>query len=222
MAIINGTNNNDTLTGGNGPDTINGKGGDDSLIGGGGDDIITGGDGLDTVSGGAGNDKITIGRGDTIHGDDGNDILTFVDVATGIQTNIAGDIGTDKLTLDFSGATDSLSSNNDNVGDGSMMGVNYSGIESLVILGGSASDLLVGGSGNDTLTGGAGNDRLDGRAGVNIIDGGAGNDIGLVDVSSAKTARIVTFVSGTDLVIGGDTLTNIEGRGRQPGRRHRQ
>ena len=47
MAIINGTNNADTLVGTNVDDIISGLNGND---------IIRGGDGADTISGGAGND----------------------------------------------------------------------------------------------------------------------------------------------------------------------
>lgn len=54
MAVINGTNNNDTLQGGAGNDSISGYNGQDRISGEGGDDYISGGDGNDTLFGDAG------------------------------------------------------------------------------------------------------------------------------------------------------------------------
>jgi Ca2+-binding RTX toxin-like protein len=83
--VINGTRNNDTLTGTDGNDRINGRGGDDTIYGGAGDDILNGGagndilyggDGDDTLNGGAGNDTLYGGNGnDTLNGGAGNDTL---------------------------------------------------------------------------------------------------------------------------------------------------
>ena len=67
-AIINGTDQAETLTGTGDNDIINGRGGDDTLDGGAGADALSGGAGVDSLIGGAGND--------TLVGGSGADILT--------------------------------------------------------------------------------------------------------------------------------------------------
>jgi hypothetical protein len=89
MAIFNGTNGDDILTGGAGDDRVNGGDGNDRLNGGGGNDRLTGGDGNDTVVGGPGTDTAFLGDGndlfrwnpgdgnDTVNGGNGFDTLDF-------------------------------------------------------------------------------------------------------------------------------------------------
>jgi VCBS repeat-containing protein len=63
MAILNGTNKADTITGTAQNDSIFGDNGNDVINGGAGDDYIDGGNGSDMLSGGAGNDVIDGGNG---------------------------------------------------------------------------------------------------------------------------------------------------------------
>ena len=60
LALINGTDNSETLSGGREDDTINGGLGDDTINGAGGDDSLTGGAGNDRITGGAGSDTAVI------------------------------------------------------------------------------------------------------------------------------------------------------------------
>jgi Ca2+-binding RTX toxin-like protein len=60
MALINGTNGNDSLNGTNGDDTINGLAGNDSLFGLAGNDILDGGTGADRMEGGDGSDTYIV------------------------------------------------------------------------------------------------------------------------------------------------------------------
>ncbi|MGZ8362852.1 MAG: beta strand repeat-containing protein, partial [Caulobacteraceae bacterium] len=213
MSLINGTNNGEVLNGTSGDDTINGLGGNDSINAGGGVDVIDGGLGIDTIFGGVGDDIITAGRGDSIDGDDGDDQIVFKDDnPAGAFTSITGDIGNDTLTFDFSAAADAISSSNNNFQAGGFAGVSYSGVEQLIIIGGTASDLLVGGAGDDTITGGAGNDRIDGRAGTNKLVGGAGRDIGIADLSTTSAGLAISF-NGSNITIGGNSYSQIEGLG---------
>jgi Ca2+-binding RTX toxin-like protein len=92
MAILIGTNGNDTL---------NGSAGNDTLIGGGGDDTLNGGDGNDILIGGAGDDRVTGGKGtDTAFLGAGND--TFIWNPGEGSDVVNGGAGFD--TLDFRGA----------------------------------------------------------------------------------------------------------------------
>jgi Ca2+-binding RTX toxin-like protein len=186
-----------------------------------GNDTIIHGAAADILSGGAGADSITAGRGDTSHGNDDNDLLSGAfDDSSGAATYFYGDLGNDRLTLDFSASADPLSSYNNNNGSGGAGGVYYYDIELLVLTGGSSSDVLTGGVGNDTLTGGAGNDRLNGGLGANKIVGGAGKDLGAIDVSATGGNRTVVFDPGATLVFLGNSLSQIEGLGLKAGTGH--
>ena len=134
MAVINGTNNNDTLTGyddeddtilgnnGNdkiygssGNDILNGGAGDDEIYGGEDDDIITGGTGNDTLNGGynysngQGNDTFIYNKGDgtdTIYDNYGTtDALEFKGFkSTDIAKVIANNYGNATIQLNDGGS----------------------------------------------------------------------------------------------------------------------
>jgi Ca2+-binding RTX toxin-like protein len=75
---VNAGSGNDIVTGGNGNDIINGGAGSDIIDGANGNDTIDGGDGSDILSGGNGNDTIDGGSGsDIVLGGNGNDILIY-------------------------------------------------------------------------------------------------------------------------------------------------
>ena len=62
MAILLGTNADDTLKGGSGNDSLNGGLGDDLLFGNAGNDTLNGGQGSDVIFGGDGDDNLIGGR----------------------------------------------------------------------------------------------------------------------------------------------------------------
>ena len=73
---VEGTDEDDTLTGGAGQDFLIGKAGDDTLYGGAGDDLLDGDSGDDTLYGGEGEDRLIGGDGDdTLDGGAGDDVL---------------------------------------------------------------------------------------------------------------------------------------------------
>jgi Ca2+-binding RTX toxin-like protein len=106
MAIIIGTNGDDTLNGTSGTDIIIGLDGNDVLSGGAGNDILLGGNGNDTLLGGNGSDILSGDNGDdTLDGGAGNDILLGgqgVDLAR--YTNATGGITADLTAGTVSGA----------------------------------------------------------------------------------------------------------------------
>lgn len=165
MPIINGTWQDDTLTGGAADDSIRGRSGDDSLSGGDGNDTLLGNSGEDTLVGGAGDDRLEGGsQDDLLQGGDGNDTLE-------------GGSGADTLE---GGAGDDLieGASQDDViaaGDGDDTVTGDSGAD--LISGGAGDDLIDGGSQNDTIFGGAGNDTLIGASGDDWLEGGLGDDV---------------------------------------------
>ena len=177
--------------------------GADSLLAGRGNDFISGGGGKDTIDGGKGDDSVTIADG----------------VAKG-----GG--GLDRLTVNFSTSSTSVTT----LGNGSFTNgaqtVAHAGFEGLNISGGTVADTLVGGDGNDSLNGNAGEDSLSGGKGADRLTGGLGGDTltggqgvdtasyssiaGDLTIDLNKTVVQDTGGGGLDLLL---TIENLEGGG---------
>jgi Ca2+-binding RTX toxin-like protein len=96
VAVTNGTNGNNTLSGTANADTINGLGGNDVINGLAGNDSLNGGTGNDTLDGGDGNDTLNGGGSanngvDILLGGAGNDIL----IGSAGRTSMTGGAGAD-------------------------------------------------------------------------------------------------------------------------------
>jgi Ca2+-binding RTX toxin-like protein len=207
---LQGTENDDNLTGGKGPDTISGLGGDDTLqgldsndrlFGGAGNDLILGEDGSDFASGEGGNDTIYGGLGsdnlaggegrDRVFGEEGNDLLDG-----GSQSDrLLGGEGND--TIVGQSGNDTLHGGKD--------------LDSLA--GGAGNDRFFGQAGNDTLHGGDGADTLIGGLDFDRLDGQAGNDrlIGIAPFlpqSQFGRGEIDTLIGGEgrDIFVLGDSI----------------
>jgi Ca2+-binding RTX toxin-like protein len=75
-ALIEGTDEDDTIVGSDGDDTIDAGAGNDFICGAAGDDSIAGSDGDDAIRGDTGDDSLDGGAGrDTVVGDGGNDTV---------------------------------------------------------------------------------------------------------------------------------------------------
>ena len=202
------------IVGGGGPNVIDGSDQDDVLTGTTGDDIISGFDGEDTLSGLAGNDQIFGGRGaDTIDGGGGDDMITGNRGGDSLSGGDGDDLvlgrrGSDEI-YGGSGNDELRGGRNDDVIDG--------GLGDDFIVGGRGSDVLVGGEGNDTLRGRRGSDSLDGGVGDDVlkggrggdtIDGGEGHDVLRGGVGSDTFVFVGAF--GNDTVIDFDIGTDVE------------
>lgn len=224
MAIINGTDLNDTLTGAEqtdlifgkaGNDTISGLEGEDGLFGGSGSDTVNGNNGNDFLDGGDGIDRLDGGSGnDLIFGGNGDDNLVITNDAIAFDGGLFGSDGNDYL---FGGdGSDRLNGDGDLEGEGNDFLYGGNGDDSLNgdgifsdggndnLYGGSGDDELRGDGGNDRLYGDSGNDSLFGNRGNDIVIGGEGNDV-LQGVGSVGRSPD----SGVDQI---DTLTGNAGK----------
>ena len=162
MAIINGDDTANILTGGSESDIINGLGGNDTLTGGNGDDTLGGAAGNDVIDGGNGDDAAGGGLGgggglgnDVVRGGNGND-------------GVGGGGGDD--IVDGSNGDD----------------FTFGGPGNDIVNGGNGYDQMLGGPGNDIVNGGNGNDDIVGDnifdpvgagvVGADILTGGNGAD----------------------------------------------
>lgn len=183
--ILEGTENNDTLSGAALANEVHGFGGADRIFGFGNSDTMDGGEGDDTLIGGTGADLMRGGNGnDTYFIDNaGDQAVEFSDDFNGGTSDLAFSridytlgFGLEKLRLaSGSPAITGTGNTYDNTLIGNELGNVLSG------LGG--ADKLFGGLGNDELRGGSENDRLDGEGGDDTMFGGSGDDRYIVDSS---------------------------------------
>ena len=203
---LNGTADDDILTGGIGNDIINAGDGYNDITGGQGNDTITGGydrdtyyynlgDGFDTIIDPNGKDQIIFGEG--ISKDDlrfrrnGNDLWLIInnDLAQGMKlVNFFASDDNKIETLKFAdnssvnlataGLTLDQWDTDDNITGTSYDDVIYGNNGKDTLSGGSGKDILIGGHGNDTLYGGAGNDtyRWNSGDGFDTIEDNSGQN----------------------------------------------
>ncbi|MDS9466384.1 calcium-binding protein [Paracoccus sp. MBLB3053] len=186
--LIEGTDEDDTITGTAGDDAIQSFDGDDVVSGGEGDDAIWTGYGDDTVTADAGDDEIYLGYDDDLYGaydlgaDEGNDTIDGGEGADTIITNhgnhsITGGYGDDRI--EDHGGTVYIDGEDD---DDLILSADASDPD--------APDTLLGGDGADTIHAGA-ND---------IVDAGQGSDV-IVLRSDAGGAADITYGSADSLRI---------------------
>jgi Ca2+-binding RTX toxin-like protein len=180
-AILEGTDNDDTIDGTSNADVIYGYDGNDTITASGGNDTLVGGAGDDYLEGETGNDTYIWGLGDgndNIYDSSGTNVLEigegvepadvkFTRSGTSYRDAIFIMPGDERITVErwFSGSGYQLSEIR--FDDGTVWTKAIVNAFSPLYEGTDADETLQGSPGNDTLIGGAGNDRL---------EGGSGND----------------------------------------------
>jgi len=180
LITVDGTAQNDVLTGTRAAQTIHGLGGEDTitagtgasdLYGDAGNDTLIGGIGKDRLYGGDGNDTIKGTFGDSINGGAGNDTIH---AERGVTIN--GGDGIDRLVLDFTGLGLPIIAALPDGPDGviASIGTSYTSIERFDITGGYGNETLRGNNQPNTILGGAGSDVINGGGGSDTLDAGIG------------------------------------------------
>ena len=212
---INGTADDDILTGGDGHDIINAGDGYNDITGGKGNDTITGGydrdtyyynlgDGFDTITDPNGKDQIVFGEG--IAKDaltfrrSGNDLWLIINDDTSQGMKIVNFFASDDNKIETLKFADNSSMNIATSGltlkqwetDDNISGTPYDD----VIYGNDGLDTLSGGSGKDTLIGGHGNDTLKGGAGNDTYRWNSGDGFDTIEDNSGQNT--VEFGEGID------------------------
>jgi Ca2+-binding RTX toxin-like protein len=173
---LRGGRDRDSLDGGLGADMLAGGPSNDSIVGGEGNDFMSGGTGDDTLRGGPGDDGADGGTGnDSIYGEDGNDTLDGGDG----DDSVYGGPGDDTIIEKGFGDDKELNGGpgNDTIrgGRGSdRLILGEDGNDQL--FGETGSERIIGGDGDDLIDGGRAGDRLEGENGADTIKGDAGND----------------------------------------------
>lgn len=234
--LLEGGDNDDTLTGGAGSSTINGNSGNDSLTGGAAPDTIMGGGGDDVMNGGAGGDMLSgQSGGDTMTGGLGDDTMNGGAETDRIVESRDSDFDLGDATLTISptetdtlidveeadltgGAAANTIDASDFSGTATLMGGDNDdtitgAMGASVVNGNMGNDELTGLDADDTIMGGGNDDILNGGGGADMLSGQAGDDTmtgGLGDDTmngGADTDRIVES-GDTDFDLGDSTLVS--------------
>ncbi|EYD75629.1 hypothetical protein Rumeso_02716 [Rubellimicrobium mesophilum DSM 19309] len=153
---------------------------------------------------GSGNDSIDVrgvaddsrvtGYAHSITAGAGDDSFAVDLLSLGTLT-FAGDEGTDRLTVDWSAATNGITWSDNSlatfVEGWGWVYLNHTGVEDWNITGGSGNDDLRGGSLDDVISAGGGDDDLRGGTGKGTYLGGAGQDL-IVATIASKTGAATT------------------------------
>jgi len=199
----------DTIRAGDGDDTVESHLGGSRAFGGLGNDVLNGGTGRDLLVGGVGNDSLYgADDADTLQGGRGSD--TIVDSAGG--DSLDGGAGIDMLVVRMSGTFAFDPSATILTPQGSTA----TNFERIDIFGGDGADhftgagradVLRGWHGNDTLNGEGGNDFLIGDNGEDVLNGGRGHDF----ILGGGHSDILIGGAGNDTLRGGQHFDVFSG-----------
>ena len=189
------------------------------IFGGTGTDIIVSGSASDIIHGGFGNDTITLGRGDSVFGDDGIDAFLANSSSDLTGTTVSGGTGADTLQISINARMSDITSANGQLSWGALR---LTGVENIGITGSGGyaanetiafsvtgtdeANIITFGPGsahttNVQIFGGAGDDVINSGGTNDVLNGGVGND----------------RISGNGQLFGGDGDDQLDGTGRLDG-----
>lgn len=192
MALINGTDGNDSLAGSSANDVMMGGAGDDIIRSSAGDDAINGGAGFDTY-------VLSLGRSGLVVTSPSEGVFVIKPTPGGMGGGFGVDTvtGVESFQIVASSATVTVSASE------MLARFNYgysyaptAGNDKL--LGGYGNDSINGGGGNDTIEGSNGDDRLAGGAGTDVLRGGSGADVFVFRPGEGYDDRVEDFEVGVD------------------------
>ena len=146
-----------------------------------------------------------------VHDNSGNNVIMGNAGANTIEVSGGTDVvngggGNDRLIVDYSTATSTITGTVGGITDGGTNSVTFTHVRNETILTGSGNDTITAGNGSNVINSGAGNDTITSGTGSNVIYGGPGND--------TITAGNATPGNGADRIDGGpgnDTITGGSG-----------
>ena len=220
---IDGSDNNDTLTGYNGSDVIYGGSGNDQIFGKAGNDRFIGGKGNDIIEGGSGDDVYVFRRGDgadiIIDNDGAKDVLEFGSGIKPEDIQIIRTVSAERercIVFAIKGTEDQVTIRNyssskywneaeNNViekiifSNGTVWTLEDLHKKARIVKGSAGNDQLYGGDGNDTLVGGAGNDQLEGGLGNDTYVFNKGDGVDTIYDNDLTKGNIDTLAFGNDI-----------------------
>lgn len=195
MAVINGTNNDETLIGGAAADTIDGNGGNDTALMGSGDDVFVWdpGDGSDIVEGESGQDTLRFNganASETFDLSTNDDRLHFF---RNVGNIVMDTDSVEQVDLNALGGTDTITVNDLTGTDIKLVNINLAGALNSLTSDGVADTTIVNGrSSQDTI-------EISGSAAGVVVDGGAAKII-ITNADVALDQLIINASGGNDVL----------------------
>lgn len=177
-----------------------------------------------TLGAGIGDITLLGGASINVHDNSGANVITGNNGKNVIEVSGGADVahgggGRDRLVVDYSHSTATITGTVVSVTDGGVNSVTYDGFEDLTLKTGSGNDTVTTGDGDDKVRTAGGNDTITTGDGHSIISSGSGNDTittgdGGDKVNAGRGDDIITTGDGADTVNGGagnDTINTWGG-----------
>jgi Ca2+-binding RTX toxin-like protein len=146
-----------------------------------------------------------------VHDNSGNNTIIGNAGANTIEVTGGTDVvngggGNDRLIVDYSSATATITGTVGGVTDGGTNAVTFTHVRNETVLTGSGNDTITAGDGSNVIETGNGNDTITSGTGNNAIQGGLGNDT--ITAGNANAGNGTDHIDGDQ---GNDTLTGGSG-----------
>lgn len=152
-----------------------------------------------------------------VHDNSGNNTITGNAGANTIEVSGGTDVvngggGNDRLIVDYSNATSTITGTVGGITDGGTNSVTFTNVRNETILTGSGNDTITAGDGSNIINTGIGNDTITSGTGTNVIQGGLGNDT--ITAGNDVAGNGVDHIygdKGNDTITGGSGYNVLDG-----------